>query len=574
MTVHNQEIADRLARAADLLEIGGGDAYRVRAYRQAAQTLSGMPQTVAEMVDKGEDLTQLPDIGKGMAEKIATVAETGELPQLAELEETLPAQLSELMQLSGLGPKRVKTLHQDLEIENLEDLKRALENHQVRELDGFGRKTEEAIAQHLARREGQEARTRLMEAEEIAETLAADLGAVVGVKQLTVAGSFRRRKETVGDLDILVTAAEGSPVMSAFTGHDEVREVVSQGTTRSTVVLRAGMQVDLRLMPEAAYGAALHYFTGSKSHNIAVRRMGMERGLKISEYGVFRDDERVAGRTEEEVYASVDLPYIEPVLREDRGEIDAAQKGRLPELVELDAIRGDLHCHTRASDGRESLRAMAEAGAERGYDYLAVTDHTQNLTVAGGLDEARLREQIERIDRLNEELDGRITLLKSAEVDILADGSLDLPDAVLERLDLCVCSVHDKLDLSREKQTERVLRAMDNPNFSILGHPRGRLIGKREPFELDLERVLSAAAERGCFLEVNAQPKRLDLSDADCRLAKQMGVKIAISTDAHSSANLDYMRFGVDQARRGWLEADDVVNTRSLAALRKLLARS
>jgi DNA polymerase (family 10) len=327
-------------------------------------------------------------------------------------------------------------------------------------------------------------------------------------------------------------------------------------------------------MPEAAYGAALHYFTGSKSHNIAVRRMGMDRGLKISEYGVFRDDERIAGRTEEEVYASVDLPYIEPVLREDRGEIDAAQQGKLPRLVTLDAIRGDLHCHTRASDGRESLRAMAEAGAERGYAYLAVTDHTQNLPVAGGLDEARLREQIERIERLNAELDGRITLLKSAEVDILEDGSLDLPDSVLDRLDLCVCSVHDKLGLSREKQTERVLRAMDNPNLSILGHPRGRLIGKREPFELDLERVLSAAAERGCFLEVNAQPKRLDLSDADCRLAKEMGVKIAISTDAHSSANLDYMRFGVDQARRGWLEADDVINTRSLDALRKLLART
>ncbi|MBK1707326.1 DNA polymerase/3'-5' exonuclease PolX [Halochromatium glycolicum] len=573
MTIHNQEIADRLERAADLLEIGGGNAYRARAYRQAAQTISGLSQSVADLVANGDDLTELPDIGQRMAEKIATLVETGELPQLDELKETLPAQLSELMQLSGLGPKRVKALYQDLGVENLDDLKQALEAHRVRELEGFGRKTEETIAEHLARRQGQEPRTRLMEAEEIAQALAADLRAVDGVQDLAIAGSFRRRKETVGDLDILVTAVEDSPVMARFTGHEEVREIVSQGETRSTIVLRSGMQVDLRRMPEAAYGAALHYFTGSKAHNIAVRRMGMERGLKINEYGVFRDEERIAGRSEQEVYASVGLPYIEPVLRENRGEIEAAQEGSLPELVELDAIRGDLHCHTRASDGHESLRAMAEAGAERGYQYLAITDHTQNLTVAGGLDERRMNEQIDRIDRLNDTLGDRIRVLKSAEVDILADGSLDLPDAILERLDLCVCSIHDKLDLSREKQTERILRAMDHPSFSILGHPRGRLIGKRDPYELDLEQVLAAAAERGCFLEVNAQPKRLDLSDTDCRLAKEMGVKVAISTDAHSRANLDYMRFGVDQARRGWLDAEDVVNTRSLEALRKLLER-
>ena len=573
MTIHNQEIAARLERAADLLEIGGDNAYRVRAYRQAAQTISGLAQSVADRVENGDDLTELPDIGQSMAEKITTIAQTGELPQFDELEETLPAQLSELMQLSGLGPKRVKALHQDLGIENLDDLKQAIDQQRVRQLEGFGRKTEETIAEHLARRQGQEARIRLLEAEEIAETLAKDLGKVEGVQQLTIAGSFRRRKETVGDLDILVTADEASAVMKRFTGHEEVREIVSQGETRSTVVLRSGLQVDLRLMPEAAYGAALHYFTGSKAHNIAVRRMGVERGLKINEYGVFRDDERIAGRTEEEVYASVDLPYIEPVLREHRGEIEAAQEGRLPTLVELDAIRGDLHCHTRASDGHESLRAMAEAGAERGYEYLAITDHSQHVAVAGGLDEARLSEQIERIERLNDELDGRIRVLKSTEVDILADGSLDLPDSILERLDLCVCSIHSKFDLSREQQTERVLRAMDNPNFSILGHPRGRLIGKRDAYELDLERVLEAAAERGCFLEVNAQPKRLDLSDADCRLAKEMGVKVAISTDAHSSTNLDYIRFGVDQARRGWLEADDVINTCSLEALRKLLKR-
>jgi DNA polymerase (family 10) len=574
MTIHNQEIAEQLGRAADLLEIGGGDAFRVRAYRRAAQTIAGLSQSLADRVANGDDLTKLPGIGSSIAEKIASIVETGQLPQLDELEQQLPAELSELMELAGLGPKRVKALHDALGIDSLADLQRAVNEQRVRELDGFGRKTEETIAAHLARYQGQESRTRLLEAEQIARSLSADLRAVQGVARLTIAGSFRRRKETVGDLDVLVTAASDSPVMARFTGHEEVDEIVSQGDTRATVVLRSGMQVDLRLVPEAAYGAALHYFTGAKAHTIAVRGMAGERGLKINEYGVFRGDRRIAGRSEEEVYASVDLPYIEPVLRENRGEIEAAQEGRLPALVELAAIRGDLHCHTRASDGNESLRAMAEAAAERGYDYLAITDHSQHVRVAHGLDARRLREQIEQIDRLNDELAGRITLLKSAEVDILDDGALDLPDSVLAKLDLCICSLHSKLDLGRDEQTERVLRAMDNPYFSILGHPRGRLIGEREPYELDLERVLEAAAERGCFLEVNAQPKRLDLSDADCRLAKEAGVRVAISTDAHNSAHFDYIRFGVDQARRGWLEAEDVINTKPLAELRALLKRT
>lgn len=574
MTIHNQEIAEQLGRAADLLEIGGGDAFRVRAYRRAAQTIAGLSQSLADQVANGDDLTKLPGIGSSIAEKIASIVETGQLPQLDELEQQLPAELSEVMELAGLGPKRVKALHDALGIDSLADLQRAVNEQRVRELDGFGRKTEETIAAHLDRYQGQERRTRLLEAEQIARSLSADLRAVQGVARLTIAGSFRRRKETVGDLDVLVTAASDSPVMARFTGHEEVDEIVSQGDTRATVVLRSGMQVDLRLVPEAAYGAALHYFTGAKAHTIAVRRMAGERGLKINEYGVFRGDRRIAGRSEEEVYASVDLPYIEPVLRENRGEIEAAQEGRLPALVELAAIRGDLHCHTRASDGNESLRAMAEAAAERGYDYLAITDHSQHMSVAHGLDARRLREQIEQIDRLNDELAGRITLLKSAEVDILDDGALDLPDSVLAELDLCICSLHSKLDLGRDEQTERVLRAMDNPYFSILGHPRGRLIGEREPYELDLERVLEAAAERGCFLEVNAQPKRLDLSDADCRLAKEAGVRVAISTDAHNSAHFDYIRFGVDQARRGWLEAEDVINTKPLAELRALLKRT
>lgn len=573
MTMHNQEIADLFDKLADLLEIDGANAFRVRAYRQAAQSIAGLSENLAEEVQRGEDLTELPNIGKAIAEKIATIVKTGRLPQLEELEARLPAELSEMMHLAGLGPKRVKALYQDLHIENLADLRRAVEAHQIQTIRGFGPRTEQKIGERLAEWEGHEKRIRLIEAEEIARFLVDYLAAVEGVDAVEVAGSLRRRKETVGDLDILVTAKSGTPVMDRFIGYDEVREVVSRGDTRSTVLLRSGMQVDLRLVPAESFGSALQYFTGSKAHNIAVRRIGVKQGLKINEYGVFRGEERVAGGTEEEVYDSVGLPYIEPVLREDRGEIEAAKEGKLPRLVALADIKGDLHAHTRASDGRASLKDMAEAAADLGYEYLAITDHSRRVTVARGLDEKRLSAQIDEIDRLNEALDGRILVLKSIELDILEDGSLDLPDAILERLDLRVCSIHYKFDLPEDKQTARILRAMDSPYFNILAHPSGRLIGERAAYDIDLERVMEAAIERGCFLEVNAQPQRLDLDDAGCRMMKEMGGKVAISTDAHTVANLGYMRAGIDQARRGWLEAKDVINTRPWGELRKLLAR-
>ena len=573
MSIHNREIADLFDRLADLLEIDGANRFRVRAYRQAAQTIGGLSETLADRVQQGEDLTRLPNIGEGIAKKVATIVETGALPELDALEERLPAELSELMKLSGLGPKRVKALHQDLGVETIEGLRKAIEQHQVREVPGFGAKTEHKLGERLSAWQGEERRTRLIEAEEVARPLIARLHAIDGVNAVDIAGSLRRRQETVGDLDILVTAEPDLPVMDAFTGYEEVGEVVSRGDTRSTVMLRSGIQVDLRLVPRESYGAALHYFTGSKAHNIAVRRMGVERGLKINEYGVFRGEDRVAGRSEEEVYRSVDLPYIEPELREDQGEIDAARGGRLPRLIQVQGIRGDLHAHTDASDGHDRLEAMAEAAAERGYAYLAITDHSRHLTVANGLDAERLADQVDAIDRLNDKLDGRIQVLKAVELDILEDGSLDLPEDILKRLDLRVCSVHDRFDLSRTRQTERILRAMDSPMFNILAHPSGRLIGERAAYQVDLERLIEAAAERGCFLELNAQPKRLDLTDADCRLAKSLGAKVAISTDAHSTANLGYMRFGVDQARRGWLEAADVINTRPVDALRRLLER-
>lgn len=572
MTVHNREIASIFERLADLLEIEGANPFRVRAYRNAARVVGGLSQSVEDMLREGEDLSELPYIGEDLAQKIETIVETGKLPLLEEVESRIPPELSELMRIPGLGPKRVKTLYQALKIDSLDDLKRAVESGKVRELEGFGKKSEEVLQASLERLTGAERRTRLFDADEILKPLLAYLKKIKGVKQIDVAGSYRRRKETVGDLDVLVTCKRDAPVADRFVEYEQVREVVSHGGTRSTVILRSGLQVDLRVVPQTSYGAAMHYFTGSKAHNIAVRKLGVKRGLKINEYGVFRNDKRVAGRTEAEVFKQVGLPFIEPELREDRGEIEAARKGKLPRLVSVGDIRGDLHSHTKATDGHGSIEQMARAAAERGYAYLAITDHTRRVTMARGLDEKRLVRQMEEIDRLNEELDG-IVILKSAEVDILKDGSLDLPQDVLRTLDLTVCAVHYDLGLARGKQTERIIRAMDNPCFNVLAHPSGRLIGERDPYELDFERVMEAAKERGCFLEVNAQPARLDLTDVYCKMAKDMGVKVAISTDAHDMQQLDYMRLGVGQARRGWLEPGDVINTRPLRELKRLLQR-
>lgn len=573
MPLHNSEVAQAFERLADLLEIEGANPFRVRAYRNAARTVGGYSKSMADMIAQGEDLTELPEIGDDLAGKIKTLVETGKLPLLQEVEARTPAALSELMKIEGLGPKRVRKLYQELDIHSIEDLKRAARNGKIRKLEGFGEKTEEMIKQRLERYSGAEQRTKLLVAQEIATALTDYLKKGRGIKQITVAGSYRRGKETVGDLDILVSAKKDSGVMERFVDYDEVIEVVSQGKTRSTVRLRSGLHVDVRVVPEVSYGAALHYFTGSKAHNIAVRRLGIKQGYKINEYGVFENDERIAGRTEEEVYKSVGLPYIEPELREDRGELEAAQKDSLPKLITLKDIRGDLHVHTKASDGHNTLKQMADAAAQLGYDYLAITEHSRHVTVANGLDEKRLLQHIKAIDKLNEQLD-RITLLKSIEVDIMENGSLDLPDAVLEQLDLTVCSIHYKFNLPRKKQTERILRAMDNPNFNILGHPSGRLINERDAYDIDLEAVAQGAKERGCYLELNAHPDRLDLTDDGCLLAKKMGLKVAISTDAHSTNDLDFMHFGIGQARRGWLEVDDVINTRSLTELKKLLKRN
>ncbi|UCH48461.1 MAG: DNA polymerase/3'-5' exonuclease PolX [Betaproteobacteria bacterium] len=572
MPVHNSEIADAFEKLADLLEIEGANPFRVRAYREGARTVRGYPRSMADLLQGGEDLTELPAIGKDLAAKIKTLVDTGRLPALEKVESHTPAALSDLMRIQGLGPERVKALYKKLKIASIGDLNRAARSGKIQKLDGFGKKTEQMIIERLERFSSTEQRTKLIVAEDLVAPLVAHLKNCDEVKDVVVAGSYRRRKETVGDLDILVTARKDSTVMDHFTGYDEVKEVVSKGNTRSTVHLRSGMQVDLRVVPQASYGAALHYFTGSKAHNIAVRKLGVKKGYKVNEYGVFRGNKRIAGKTEEEVYKKVGLPYIPAELREDRGEIEAAAKRRLPDLITLEDIRGDLHCHTNASDGHHSLKQMAEAAAQRGYAYVSINDHSKHVTVAHGLDEKRLFAQIKAIDKLNEELDD-IVILKSIELDILEDGSLDLKDSVLKELDFTVCAIHYGFNLSREKQTQRILRAMDNRHFNILAHPSGRLINQREPYEFDLEKVIETARQHGCFLEVNAHPDRLDLNDDACKLAKDMGLKVALATDAHSVANLELMRFGINQARRGWLERGDVINCLPLRKLKQLLNR-
>ncbi len=572
MPVQNTEIAAMLDELADLLEIEGANRFRVRAYRNGARTVAEHTRHMSALVAAGEDLTALPGIGKELAAKIKEMIETGHLSKLEEVKQRTPGSLVQLLKIEGLGPKRVQTLYKELHITNLDELEAAAKQGRVRELRGFGAKTEEKILADLEQAREAEARTRLDVAESLIKPLVDYLRELEGVTRVEVAGSYRRRKETVGDIDILAIGEDGASIIQHFVEHEDINTVASQGETRSTVFLRSGLQVDLRVVPKESYGAALQYFTGSKAHNVALRTLAVKQGYKINEYGVFRDDERVAGESEAEIYDLFDLAYVEPELREDRGELQAAKAGRLPQLLTIDDIRGDLQMHTTGSDGKASLEQMARAAQEMGYEYIAITDHSAYLGMVQGLDADALAQQIDAIDALNDRLED-FRVLKSIEVDILEDGALDLPDEILQRLDLRICSIHSKFGLSREQQTERILRAMDNPNFNILAHPTGRRIGERPPYAVDMERVMSAALERGCYLEINAHPERLDLHDIYAKMAKEMGLKLAISTDAHSVNGLRNMRFGVGQARRGWLEAEDVLNTRSWSELRALLAR-
>ncbi|GAB4466555.1 MAG: DNA polymerase/3'-5' exonuclease PolX [Burkholderiaceae bacterium] len=572
MPVKNADIAAAFEQIADLLELQNANPFRVRAYRNAARVVGELKLDLAATVAAGRPLPKLPGIGADIEAKIREYATSGRIGALERLKKEVPAGVAELLKLPGLGPKRVRALYEELHVHTLPQLLRAARDGRIRSLPGFGAKTESRIAEAIERQLGQGKRFKLAIAAQYAEALLAYLRRAPGVVEVAAAGSLRRAKETVGDVDLLATAPDGAAVCRHFTQYPDVAEVLQAGETRASVVLKSGLQVDLRVVPQASYGAALMYFTGSKAHNIRLRNLAIDQGLKLNEYGLFKDKCAIAGESEEEVYSALGLPWIAPELREDRGEVEAAKKRALPTLVERADLRGDLHAHTKWSDGTATIEEMAQAAREHGLEYLAISEHSRRLTVAHGLDPVRLAKQRDEIERIDAKLTG-VRLLAGIEVDVLADGTLDLPDAALAPLDVVIAAVHSKFDLPRAKQTARILAALDNPHVKILAHPIGRLIDQREPYDIDMLAVIRKCRARGVALEVNAHPQRLDLTDLHCRMAKDEGALVAINSDAHSVHEFDNLVYGVGQARRGWLEKADVLNTRPLDEVRAWLWR-
>lgn len=567
----NDRVAGVFDEIADLLQLQGANDFRVQAYRNAARMIRGLGRSVADMLHAGEDLDDLRGIGKDLAGKIAEIVASGTCAQLESLRRRTPAGMAELLQLPGLGPRRVKKLHEALGIASLQDLEDAAVRERIRTVRGFGSVSQQRILQAVRDRQRRDRRFALPEAAETVAVLLAHLKALPGVHEAVAAGSFRRRRETVGDIDLLVSTTRPGRTVEAFTAYSAVTRVLARGKTRASVLLASGLQVDLRVVRAESFGAAWLYFTGSKPHNIALRKLAQQARLKLNEYGLYRGDRRLAGATEASVYEGLGLRWIEPELREDRGEIEAARSGTLPALLELGDLRGDLHAHDGSALGRVGLLRLANAAMARGMRYAAICDRLRG-TLQQGLDGAALARQLRAIDAVNESLDG-FRLLKGAEVSILEDGSLDVPPGVdLSQLDLVVGAVHDGFDLPPARQTDRLLRAMDHPCFSILAHPANRLLLQRPPSEFDLERVLRHALERGCFVELNAQPQRLDLDEVGCRMAADAGVLVSISAEPRDDAGLANLLWGVGQARRGWLEPRHVLNARPLTELRSLLA--
>ncbi len=577
--MENTDIARVFGEIADMLEIKGGDAFRIRSYRNAAMVVEGLSESLIGLYEKGpEHLKGIPGIGESTRAKIIEMLETGKCAYHDELAREVPPGMLEVIKVSGVGPKKARVLHAELGIKDVPGLERAAREGKIRALAGFGEVSEKKILKGIDDLKSFAGKFKLSVARHYAESFTGLLEKVPGVDQVVPAGSLRRWKETVGDLDILATCSEPGPVMELFTTHPDVKEVLAKGDTRSTVILKAGLQVDIRVVEKKDFGAALQYFTGSKAHNVAIRDMAKRKGLKVSEYGVFRekDGKRISGAKEEDVYRSVGLPWIPPELREKRGEIEAAAKGRLPALVEVSQIRGDLHMHTTESDGGATLEEMAEAAMERGYAYMAVTDHSKAVGIAHGLDEKRAYAQIEAVDRLNRKLKKRkkrFVVLKGTEVDIKADGSLDHPDELLRELDCVVASVHSGFNMAADEMTQRIVKAINSGLVNIIAHPTGRLIGQRPPYHVDMEKVMEAALKNGVAMELNSYPERLDLNDVHCRLARDMGVTVVISTDAHAPYHLDNIAYGVHTARRGWLEKKDILNARPLSGLMRFLKR-
>ena len=572
----NQQIADTLEKLADLLEFTGTNPFRLRAYRKAARTIRDSQESIARLVEQETELTQLDGIGKSVAEKCVVLVQTGTLPQLEELLEEIPKSVLDLLRIPKLGPKKAAALFNELGIVSLDQLQAACEAQKVRELDGFGEKTEQAILEGIEIASAAALRKYWSEADELVGLLRAHLQTCPEVGQLEFAGSYRRGKETVGDLDILVTSEEPDVVMDCLEAFPQVESIIGRGGTKLSLRIGDSFQVDLRVVPDESFGAALQYFTGSKEHNVVLRSMAKTRGLKINEWGVFRvegdNETKVAGATESDVYAALDLPVFDPETRESRSEFDWAEQGALPQLIELRDLAGDLHMHTTASDGSASIEQMIEAARKQGLKYIAITDHSKRVTMANGLDGKRLLEQWAEVDRINAETED-FWVLKGVEVDILENGDMDIEDDVLAQADWVTASIHYGQSQPREKITERILGAIANPFVSAISHPTGRLLNQRKPYEVDMEAVMQAAKEHGKLLELNAHPARLDLHDIHCAMAKSHGIPIVINSDAHSTSGFNVLRFGVKQARRAGLTAADVANTQLWPELKAMIGK-
>lgn len=593
--MENQRIAEIFNEIGEMLEIQGENRFRVLAYQKAALTIGDLGAECSDIYNEGgtKALEEIPGIGKDLALKIAEMVDTGKCSYHEELMKKFSPGLLELLRVRGVGPKKVKLFFGELKIDNPEKLRRAAEKGLLRDLPGMGEKSEADILKALLEYDMHTERMMLSQALVLADEIIGYMKKCVEVKRIEYAGSLRRMKETVGDLDILAAVSgigtsggdgKAEKIMDHFVKYGDVKDVIAAGRTKTSVILKSGIQADLRVIDEKIFGAALHYFTGSKEHNVAIRDRAKKMGLKISEYGVFEilkkrgkeDEKLVGGKTEEEIFKAVGLPFIEPLLRENRGEIEAAEKGRLPKTIELTDIKGDLHCHSKWSDGSHEIEEVARYYRDAGYEYIALCDHSRSSTIAHGLDEDRYRMQWDEIDEVNgillkEEKEGQpaFKILKGTECDILADGSMDLPDRVLKKFDIVVASVHSRFKMNEKEMTERVIRALKNPYVKILGHPSGRLINQREPYEIDMPKVIRAAIAEGVALEINSQPSRLDLFDYYCKMAKEWGAKFSIDSDSHHYSQIDFLKYGVAVAKRGWLTKDDVINTMPLEKLMK-----
>jgi len=569
----NLELSRMFDQIARMLKIKGENPFKIRAYEKITLVLENLPIDIETIYRQG-GLNNIPGVGAGIAKKIEEFLTTGKLEYHEKLKETIPSGVIELLDISEVGPKTAKLLYEELGVDNIEKLEKAVRQHRIKDLPGMGEKSEDNILRGIELYKRRKERVLLGTALPLAKEIVENLNHLKETNKISFAGSLRRKKETIGDIDILVTSRKPEKIMKTFTSLPQVKEILAEGPTKSSVITKDDIHVDVRVVEPISFGATLQYFTGSKAHNIKLRELAIKRNLKINEYGVFDSEtgQRIAGEEEEEVYRILDLPFIPPELREDRGEIKAAQENRLPQLIEYSQIKGDLHLHTKWSDGAHTIKQMAEAAKKRGYKYIAITDHSQSLKFAGGLIEERLMEQIEEIRKLNQELDD-FTVLTGIEVDIKSNGSLDFSDEMLSKLDVVIAAIHSGFKQESKIITERLVGAMQNRFVSIIAHPTGRLIGYRESYQVDIDKIMDMAAKTGTILEINAYPERLDLNDVYCRMAKDKGVQLAIETDAHSVDGLEFMNLGVDVARRGWLEEKDVINTLPLDKLLKRLKR-